>query len=226
LPTVRTSLSARGPDKDWRCAVLAVCPSSLIEQVTSATLPVSITNPPSANLLGDEMSGEPQDDPSQPSEPSGLEPDEYARTRGAAERDRAKDTPGDLGPRVGARVIDVLLLSVPSIALVYGLNIGPGWLAPQFLLTFVYFVLLDTYVGTTVGKRLLHLRVIGPEGDRPRLGQAARREAFTLLDVIRVPYIGSPSLIAMIVILVTISNSPTKQGWHDRFAGGTRVIKT
>jgi hypothetical protein len=29
----------------------------------------------------------------------------------------------------------------------------------------------------------------------------------------------------MIVIAVTISGSPTKQGKHDDFAGGTQVVK-
>jgi hypothetical protein len=33
-------------------------------------------------------------------------------------------------------------------------------------------------------------------------------------------------VIAYIVIAVTISNSPTKQGKHDEFAGGTQVVKS
>jgi uncharacterized RDD family membrane protein YckC len=170
------------------------------------------------------MSGGPQD-PFSPSDPGAPEADDAARTRGAGGREQPGQTPGELPPRVGARVIDVVLLSIPNIGLVYGLDVGTGWLAPQFVLSYAYFILLDAYWGTTVGKRLLRLRVTGPTGGRPDLGQAARREAFMLLDVIRLPWVGSPALIAAIVIAVTISKSPTKQGWHDQFAGGTRVLK-
>jgi hypothetical protein len=42
---------------------------------------------------------------------------------------------------------------------------------------YAYFVLLDSYAGTTVGKRILGLRVIGPSGERPSIKQAAIREA-------------------------------------------------
>jgi hypothetical protein len=36
---------------------------------------------------------------------------------------------------------------------------------------------------------------------------------------------GLAELVIVIVIAVTINNSPTKQGWHDNLAGGTKVIK-
>ena len=33
-------------------------------------------------------------------------------------------------------------------------------------------------------------------------------------------------LAAAIYIAVTINSSPTRTGWHDQFAGGTRVVRT
>ena len=169
------------------------------------------------------MSGEPKDR-SQAAEHA-PEPDEHARMAAAEDRDTDSQTPGELLPRLGARLIDGLLLAIPNVGVVYGLDVGTGWLAPQFVLSYAYFVLLDTYVGTTVGKRLLRLRVLGPTGDRPELGQAARREAFTLLSIIQLPWIGSPELIAWIVIAWTANDNPARQGKHDQIAGGTRVIK-
>ena len=72
---------------------------------------------------------------------------------------------------------------------------------------------------------MLGLSVRGPGGaPKPDLKQSAIRNAFTLLPV--VPYVGGLlAFIAIIVIAVTISGSPTKQGKHDELAGGTQVVK-
>jgi hypothetical protein len=41
-----------------------------------------------------------------------------------------------------------------------------------------------------------------------------------------IPFIGGLlTLVAVIVIAVTINSSPTKQGKHDELAGGTQVVK-
>ncbi len=59
---------------------------------------------------------------------------------------------------------------------------------------------------------------------KPNFTQSAIRNSFTLLSVI--PYLGTLlAFIAYIVIAVTISGSPTKQGKHDELAGGTQVVK-
>jgi uncharacterized RDD family membrane protein YckC len=61
---------------------------------------------------------------------------------------------------------------------------------------------------------------------------AIRRNFWTGLSILAViPIVGGligsiAELVIVIVIAVTISNSPTKQGWHDNFAGGTRVVRT
>ena len=93
------------------------------------------------------------------------------------------------------------------------------------LLTFIYFVAFEVTQGWTPAKKLLGLSVHGPGGaPKPTVQQSAIRNSFTLLTVI--PYIGGLlGFIAYIVIAVTISNSPTKQGKHDELAGGTQVVK-
>ena len=116
---------------------------------------------------------------------------------GGAEEPQAPATPGGVLPRIVARVIDAIILAVA---------------------VFAYFVALDVTWGTTPGKRLLGLRVTGPAGARPTAGQAAAREAFTLLGAI--PFIGPVlALAAWIAIVVTVAQSPQRQGAHDNLAG-------
>ena len=93
------------------------------------------------------------------------------------------------------------------------------------VLMFAYFVAMEVTKGATLGKKLLGLSVRGAGGlPKPDFKQSAIRNAFTLLPV--VPYVGGLlGVIAIIVIAVTISNSPTKQGKHDELAGGTQVVK-
>jgi uncharacterized RDD family membrane protein YckC len=134
--------------------------------------------------------------------------------------------PGELLPRLGARLIDSILLGIVG-GLIIGTALDFGWLwyVLQAILVFAYFVLLDVYYGTTLGKQLLSLKVVGPAGGKATTGQAAARESFTLLGA--VPYIGGLlALIAWIVIAVSINGSPTKQGKHDELAGGTQVLKS
>jgi uncharacterized RDD family membrane protein YckC len=107
-------------------------------------------------------------------------------------------------------------------------SLSSYWVTGLFtgLLSFVYFVLFETTSGWTPGKRLLGLSVHGPGGAaKPTAAQSAIRNAFTLLPII--PFIGGfLGVIAIIVIAVTISSSPTKQGKHDELAGGTQVVKS
>ncbi|BDX31819.1 RDD family protein [Mycobacterium antarcticum] len=136
--------------------------------------------------------------------------------------------PGALLPRFFARVIDGLLVGIVGVVLsiatdtlsnvtVTGLFTG--------VLMFVYFVAFEVTQGWTPGKKVLGMSVHGPAGGpKPDLKQSAIRNAFTLLPVI--PFVGGLlGVIAIIVIAVTVSGSPTKQGKHDELAGGTQVVK-
>jgi len=150
--------------------------------------------------------------------------------------------PADLGPRILARLIDSLLLwfvlfvvIVPlflalSILGSYGSTFGFGLGGFVFAiittaLVIGYYTLMEAQMGQTVGKMVMGLRTEGPDGKNPTLEEAAKRNAWYALGII--PLIGGLfELGAAIYIMVTISQSPTKTGWHDQFAGGTRVITT
>lgn len=138
--------------------------------------------------------------------------------------------PGGLGRRFWARLLDGVLVSIVAFFLSVFLfsDDYPFLVTGLFsgVLTYGYFVLFEVTQGATPAKRLLGLTVYGPDGvSKPTLGQSATRNAFTLLAV--VPYLGPLlAFVAYVVIAVTISGSPTKQGKHDELAGGTRVTRT
>jgi len=137
--------------------------------------------------------------------------------------------PGGLGARFFARLIDGILVNVVAFALSIVLFDWDNWWMVTGLFSgvmmFGYFVLFEVSYGTSLGKKLLGLTVHGPAGaPKPDLTQSAIRNSFTLLAV--VPYIGNLlAFIAYVIIAVTISSSPTKQGKHDELAGGTQVVK-
>jgi uncharacterized RDD family membrane protein YckC len=120
--------------------------------------------------------------------------------------------PAELPARFAARALDAALLLAAAAGL--GLLLGFGW----------DWLLLDAFTGATLGKLALGLRVVGPDGGRPSLGQSLIRETFTLLGAI--PIVGPPlALAAWVWIMLSIRASPLRQGRHDQLAGGTRVIR-
>jgi uncharacterized RDD family membrane protein YckC len=136
-----------------------------------------------------------------------------------------------LGVRIGARILDFLLVGVPALILLTLLGLGgtgfgtDGWLggAVLSLLWFGYFVWFESNRGATVGKQLLNLRVVVADGSHPSIEVAAKRNVWMLFGLI--PFIGGlVSLIAVIVIIVTISSNPDSRGKHDEFAG-TAVMR-
>lgn len=142
----------------------------------------------------------------------------------------------DLGTRFLARLIDSILLGVAFAILAAPFGVGALGFGFDFGFSFffyglltaavaiAYFALMESSSGQTVGKMILKLRTEGPNGEKPTLEQAIKRNAFYALGVI--PVLGGlAQLAAVIGIAVTIANSPTNTGWHDDFAGGTRVVK-
>jgi uncharacterized RDD family membrane protein YckC len=137
--------------------------------------------------------------------------------------------PGSLWIRFAARFLDGIIIAIIAWVIAFAVagqnySLVAGLLGG--VLTFVYFVAFEVTQGWTPAKKLLGLRVLGPNGaPKPDLKQSATRNAFILLGIIPF-FIGSLlTLVAEIVIAVTINNSPTKQGKHDELAGGTQVIK-
>lgn len=96
-----------------------------------------------------------------------------------------------------------------------------------------YYAYFESTKGATIGKQVMKLKVVGPDGaSLPTMQQALMRSSFQALSLISiVPIIGAflgplASLAAVIFIAVTISNdSVNRRGWHDNFAGGTQVLK-
>lgn len=137
---------------------------------------------------------------------------------------------GALGYRSSAYFVLGLTLAVLGLAI----NLG-------------YYVVMETRTGQTVGKMVMKLRVHGPDGSHPTVEQSLRRNAFLAVGVLGtvasnilgiVPVVGGflgglvsvvaglGALALVIYIAYTINNDETgRQGWHDRFAGGTRVTK-
>lgn len=136
--------------------------------------------------------------------------------------------PGGLAQRFFARLIDGIVVNIVVFVLTLFFFPDYGWMVTGLfsgVLMFGYFVMLEVSQGSSLGKRLLGLKVLGPGGlPRPTVSQSAIRNSFTLLAVM--PYVGPLlAFIAYIVIAVTINASPCKQGKHDELAGGTQVIK-
>jgi uncharacterized RDD family membrane protein YckC len=160
-------------------------------------------------------SGDYQPQPGQYGEPGGYPPP-------------AGQEPGGLVVRFGARLIDGIIVHIVwAILVVLTDTLSSFWITGLFsgLLTFLYFLGFETSQGWTPGKKILGLSVHGPGGSpKPDLQQSAIRNAWTLFNI--VPLVGGLlTVIAVIVIAVTINGSPTKQGKHDELAGGTQVVK-
>jgi uncharacterized RDD family membrane protein YckC len=157
--------------------------------------------------------------------------------------------PGELLDRFLARLIDGILIGVVfgimsaifSGIFLSGLTYSTGewllyWLFVSVItvvITIGYFAFMESNNGATLGKQVLKLKVVGPDGtSNPTMEQAIRRNAFYAIQLAYiVPIVGAifgglAMLAAVIMIAVTINNDTVaRQGWHDKFAGGTRVLK-
>ena len=160
--------------------------------------------------------------------------------------------PADLLNRFLARLIDFIVLGVVNAIIdaiivvgifglnggTFGLGMGSGYAAGVVTsviaaaLYLGYFAVMESRTGQTLGKMVLKLRTEGPDGGPPSMEVAVRRNFWVALGILGIiPFIGGligalAQLVIVIVIAVTINNSPTRQGWHDTFAGGTRVVRT
>lgn len=161
--------------------------------------------------------------------------------------------PADLLMRFLARLIDFILLGIVNAIIVaiivvgafglsggntFGYSGGAGFAAGALtavitsVLYLGYFTLMESRNGQTIGKMLLRLQTQGPDGSTPTTEQAFKRNFWVGLGILGViPVVGGPigglaELVIVILIAVTINNSPIREGWHDKLAGGTRVVKT
>jgi uncharacterized RDD family membrane protein YckC len=153
--------------------------------------------------------------------------------------------------RLGAWMIDGVVLFAVTFAVVIALaaflalayptvNLDmDGWPAGAVAYVVTSAALLGWYggwqsgVGATPGMLALKLRVRDPSGEaNPSLGAAVTRNMPQVLAGLS-DYSGNEGIDALLLIVtlvvyvaigVSISSSPTRQGFHDRLAGGTYVL--
>ncbi|MBY5162317.1 RDD family protein [Salsipaludibacter albus] len=186
------------------------------------------------------MSNQPPAPPPPPDSGGGMPPPPSSAAPGVAA--------ADVGIRLGARIIDSIILAIIGTIIlspiIFGLMFadadggmmsalgGGGFGIASILYSLLalaiglgYYALFDSRMGGTPGKKILSLGVQGPDGTNPTIEESLKRNSWLALNVI--PVVGGLlQLGAAIYIAVTISQSDSNQGWHDGFAGGTRVVRT
>jgi len=133
-------------------------------------------------------------------------------------------TPADIPVRLAARAVDVAVVGALAVALGRVIGFGFDWLLVGAALIWLYFAGLTAALGATLGKLAFGLRVVDENGRSPSPAQSLKREGFTVAGA--GPFVG-PIVAAglWIWVLVVIRHSPLRQGPHDAFAGGTRVVR-
>lgn len=139
-----------------------------------------------------------------------------------------------MGSRLGARIIDFILLAVASVIVLIILFGGlarteRGFFAAFFLsllvisaIVLLYEVTMIAVLGQTLGKKWTGVKVINAEnGAVPGWGKSIIRWLIPGL-VNFIPVIGN---IAVLVVFLSPVFSKTRQGWHD-MAAATVVVKS
>lgn len=139
-----------------------------------------------------------------------------------------------MGSRLGARIIDFILLAVASVIVLIILFGGlarteRGFFAAFFLsllvisaIVLLYEVTMIAVLGQTLGKKWAGVKVVHADhGGVPGWGKSIIRWLIPgLVNII--PVIGN---IAVLVVFLSPLFSKTRQGWHD-MAATTVVVKS
>jgi uncharacterized RDD family membrane protein YckC len=140
--------------------------------------------------------------------------------------------PGNLVDRFLARLIDGIIVGIVYFILYIVLLSATSYFLAVFLSGVVgaalylgYFGYLESDRGQTIGKQVMKLKTVGPDGSsNPTMNEAIKRNIWYALGVI--PFLGGlAELAAVILIAVNINSDPQRQHWFDKFAGGTKVLK-
>ena len=128
-------------------------------------------------------------------------------------------------PRVGAAIIDTILLCLitfPLLTLIYGQAYwtsdkfvqGPADLMISWILPAIVFIWLWVATGQTPGKMAIGARVVDANsGQNITVGKAIIRYLSYFI-----------SAIGLLIGYIWVGLDPKKQGWHDHIAG-TVVIR-
>lgn len=154
----------------------------------------------------------------------------------AAEPSPPPDRPAAVGARVGAYIIDCLLVNITLavIAAVSGLlpisaeGLGQTQAYAASVVsatvTLAYFAAAETMFGRTVGKRLLRCRVVTADDGQVTLRAALVRRVPFLAGLL-IPLLG-PLLafaVPLAALVTAIQDGPAGRGFHDRLAD-TKVV--
>lgn len=134
--------------------------------------------------------------------------------------------PGSLGDRILGRIVDGLVLGaymvLAGIIVSMTGSTESGGMAVAFIflllalpIMFYDLVLEMAFNGQSVGKKVMDLRVVSLDGQRPTLGQYLIRWLFRLVDF---------SLSFSLCALICVASSRKRQRLGDRVAG-TAVVK-
>ncbi len=110
----------------------------------------------------------------------------------------------------------VWLMSAADHRWVYGWFITDPLCLVFLGIIWIYLILLEGWAGATVGKWLLGLRIVGPDGHVPGFTKSLVRNVLRLVDTL-------PALNILGIVLIALS--PERARFGDRIAG-TRVIHT
>lgn len=150
--------------------------------------------------------------------------------------DRGAGAPASWGKRAGARLLDVVLVSFPSILAAQALGMavvegdggaavrGARWPLLIFPVAFVvYETVLIGWRGNTLGKYAFRARVVSWErGDLPTYQEAAIRAlvpgVFLIVAFASVGSVLSFLLIVPVAIYLSSVADAVYRGWHDKAA--------
>jgi uncharacterized RDD family membrane protein YckC len=141
-------------------------------------------------------------------------------------------SPGNLVDRFLARLIDGIIVGIPYwIVYVIAMNSTSYLLGLFFsgivlaVLAVGYFGYFESNRGQTIGKQVMKLKTVGPDGQsNPTMNEAVKRNIWYAFGI--VPILGGlAELASVILIAVNINSDPQRQHWFDKFAGGTKVLK-
>jgi uncharacterized RDD family membrane protein YckC len=170
-----------------------------------------------------------------PDGPEHAEGPEGSEDRGAPAYASAAAEAGllaSIGQRIGARLLDGLIIGLPLTVLVFAASdfsedretiSTPLWVQlVAAVVSALYEIVLIRTWGQTVGKRVLGIKVVRiTDGALPDWTASIVRYVLPVVPVL-IPVPGL-FLLSIVIYLVAIVH-PLRQGWHDR-AAGTIVVK-
>jgi len=140
--------------------------------------------------------------------------------------------PGNLLDRFLARLIDGIIVGIPYWIIYVIMMSATSYFLGLFFSGIVlaaialgYFGYLESNRGQTIGKQVMKLKTVGPDGhSNPTMNEAIKRNIWYAFGI--VPILGGlAELASVILIAVNINSDPQRQHWFDKFAGGTKVVK-